>query len=74
MQTHLELQCASKINGKEGLAEAVARPQADGDIPSLCLLSVHSWSLSRLELAFRVAGLVYDEAGGDLLQRPKEFI
>jgi phosphoacetylglucosamine mutase len=26
------------------------------------------------ELAFRVAGLVYDEAGGDPTQRPKEFI
>lgn len=27
-----------------------------------------------LELAFRVAGLVYDEAGGDLTKRPKEFL
>lgn len=26
------------------------------------------------ELAFRVAGLVYDEAGGDPSQRPKEFL
>ncbi|TFK20144.1 phosphoacetylglucosamine mutase [Coprinopsis marcescibilis] len=26
------------------------------------------------ELAFRVAGLVYDEAGGDLNRRPKEFL
>lgn len=26
------------------------------------------------ELAFRVAGLVYDEAGGDPAQRPKEFL
>jgi phosphoacetylglucosamine mutase len=26
------------------------------------------------ELAFRVAGLVYDEAGGDPLKRPKEFL
>ncbi|PBK70302.1 phosphoacetylglucosamine mutase [Armillaria solidipes] len=26
------------------------------------------------ELAFRVAGLVYDEAGGDAAQRPKEFL
>ncbi|KAG1862233.1 phosphoacetylglucosamine mutase [Suillus subluteus] len=26
------------------------------------------------ELAFRVAGLVYDEAGGDLSKRPKEFL
>ncbi|KAI6162152.1 phosphoacetylglucosamine mutase [Pisolithus thermaeus] len=26
------------------------------------------------ELAFRVAGLVYDEAGGDQSQRPKEFL
>ncbi len=28
----------------------------------------------RLELAFRVAGLVYDETGGDPAQRPAEFI
>lgn len=28
----------------------------------------------REELAFRVAGLVYDEAGGDPSTRPKEFI
>lgn len=27
-----------------------------------------------VELAFRVAGLVYDEAGGDPVKRPKEFI
>lgn len=26
------------------------------------------------ELAFRVAGLVYDEAGGDPSRRPKEFL
>ncbi|KAF8640550.1 hypothetical protein AX17_000212 [Amanita inopinata Kibby_2008] len=26
------------------------------------------------ELAFRVAGMVYDEAGGDPMRRPKEFI
>ncbi|KAF9457054.1 phosphoacetylglucosamine mutase [Collybia nuda] len=26
------------------------------------------------ELAFRVAGLVYDEVGGDLAKRPKEFL
>jgi len=26
------------------------------------------------ELAFRVAGLVYDETGGDPAQRPKEFM
>lgn len=25
------------------------------------------------ELAFRVAGLVYDDAGGDPTRRPKEF-
>ena len=28
----------------------------------------------RVELAFRVAGLVYDEAGGDPSARPKEFL
>lgn len=27
-----------------------------------------------VELAFRVAGLVYDEAGGDPSRRPKEFL
>jgi phosphoacetylglucosamine mutase len=26
------------------------------------------------ELAFKVAGLVYDEAGGDPSKRPKEFL
>ena len=26
------------------------------------------------ELAFRVAGLVYDETGGDLATRPPEFL
>ena len=26
------------------------------------------------ELAFRVAGLVYDEAGGDPSSRPREFL
>jgi phosphoacetylglucosamine mutase len=55
-------------------AEAASRPQADGEIPSFCRLSVHSRFLSRLDLAFRVAGLVYDEAGGDPLQRPREFL
>jgi hypothetical protein len=29
---------------------------------------------TRLELAFRVAGLVYDEVGGDPGSRPKEFL
>jgi phosphoacetylglucosamine mutase len=27
-----------------------------------------------LELAFRVAGLVYDDAGGDPTKRPKDFL
>lgn len=27
-----------------------------------------------LELAMRVAGLVYDEAGGEAASRPKEFL
>lgn len=27
-----------------------------------------------LELAYRVAGLVYDEAGGDSASRPAEFL
>jgi hypothetical protein len=29
---------------------------------------------TRTELAFRVAGLVYDEVGGDPASRPKEFL
>jgi hypothetical protein len=27
-----------------------------------------------LELAYRVAGMVYDEAGGEAVRRPKEFM
>lgn len=29
--------------------------------------------MNKVDLAFRVAGLVYDEAGGDPGKRPKEF-
>lgn len=38
------------------------------------------WFLDRvtymgdIELAYRVAGMVYDEAGGEPTKRPKEFI
>ncbi|KAG1825884.1 phosphoacetylglucosamine mutase [Suillus subaureus] len=55
-------------------AEAATRVEADGDTDSSYLLMIHSLSLSRLELAFRVAGLVYDEAGGDPSQKPNEFL
>ena len=55
-------------------AEATLRPQADGE-----------WSVRRLEyidkilfmceeLAFKVAGLVYDQAGGDPGKKPREFL
>lgn len=27
-----------------------------------------------LDLAYRIAGMVYDESGGDSTRRPKEFI
>jgi phosphoacetylglucosamine mutase len=52
-------------------AEAVIKPQADGQ-------SFHprriTFTDGQTELAFRVAGLVYDEAGGDPRSRPKEFV
>ena len=55
-------------------AEAAIKSQADGmwfylfTHLRLALLTL------RVELAFRVAGLVYDEAGGDPSTRPKEFL
>ena len=53
-------------------AEAALKAQADGDYPYLSL--INKLNLFSLELAFRVAGLVYDEAGGDSSKRPKEFL
>lgn len=53
-------------------AEAVVKIHADGDYRSLS----KSISTNRLflDLAFRVAGLVFDEAGGDSSKRPKDFL
>ena len=41
-------------------------------LPWICLKPLMLNSL--LDLAFRVAGLVYDETGGDPATRPKEFV
>lgn len=57
-------------------AEAALRSQADGEFrsspcrPAGVLTSLYL----RADLAFRVAGLVYDEAGGDPAKRPAEFL
>lgn len=52
-------------------AEAMLRPLADGASNEF----VHGFILKTLvELAFRVAGVVYDETGGDAYTRPKEFM
>lgn len=57
-------------------AEAASRSQADGEFrsspcrPAGVLTSLYL----RADLAFRVAGLVYDEAGGDPAKRPAEFL
>ncbi len=56
-------------------AEAAVRAQADGTSERDCSLSSGTdWSTSLAELAFRVAGLVYDEVGGDPAKRPSEFL
>lgn len=57
-------------------AEASVRSQADGEY---MLLSPKPFGdligpSTLAELAFRVAGLVYDEVGGDPEQRPSEFL
>ena len=52
-------------------AEANARIGADGAY--LVCAAVGS-PMNILELAYRVAGMVYDETGGDSNKRPKEFI
>ncbi len=54
-------------------AEAAVRAQADGAFPSVSLRTQVLID-SRTELAFRVAGLVYDEVGGDQAKRPSEFL
>ena len=53
-------------------AEAAIKSQADG----MCFYrqNVGLVLRHRAELAFRVAGLVYDEAGGDPSSRPREFL
>ena len=53
-------------------AEAGVKAQADGRSPYFIQLTeTYTYAI---ELAFRVAGLVYDEAGGDPSRRPKEFL
>jgi phosphoacetylglucosamine mutase len=52
-------------------AEATHKVEADG----ACLSLFHLYSTDSLtELAFKVAGLVYDEVGGDPATRPREFM
>jgi phosphoacetylglucosamine mutase len=53
-------------------AEAVVKSQADGRSPDFIQMT-DTYTFA-VELAFRVAGLVYDEAGGDPSRRPKEFL
>lgn len=52
-------------------AEAALRSQADGEWK--CYRVFRSYG-AFLELAYRVAGLVYDVTGGDPIRRPKDFI
>ncbi|KAG1899276.1 phosphoacetylglucosamine mutase [Suillus fuscotomentosus] len=57
---------------KYGGGRSFVRPSGTEDV-----VRVYAEAATRAEadeLAFRVAGLVYDEAGGDPSQRPKEFI
>jgi phosphoacetylglucosamine mutase len=57
-------------------AEATIRSQTDGAYS--LIHAVNRFGLECVyplsELAFRVAGLVYDESGGDPTTRPKEFL
>ena len=55
-------------------AEAAIKSQADGmyHFSTGCWLELAL--IERAELAFRVAGLVYDEVGGDPGARPREFL
>ncbi|GJJ09538.1 hypothetical protein Clacol_003761 [Clathrus columnatus] len=54
-------------------AEATLRPQADGKSQTFDLEIMFIPNIFP-ELAFRIAGLVYDESGGDSSKRPKEFL
>lgn len=54
-------------------AEAILRPQADGK-KYLQILEYLLTELCISELAFKVAGLVYDFTGGDPVARPREFL
>jgi len=54
-------------------AEAAVRSQADGEW-KFCHLVYRISQFFLSELAYRVAGVVYDVAGGDPMRRPKEFI
>lgn len=53
-------------------AEAVLRSQADGKLS--LFLGLKNTNETLTELAYRVAGLAYDGAGGDPMERPKEFL
>lgn len=55
-------------------AEAAVRAQTDGEkrLPTHTCRGLTN--LLCADLAYRVAGLVYDEAGGDPKSRPKEFV
>lgn len=54
-------------------AEATRRPQADGEFISIYPFVLHVLIVCA-ELAFKVAGLVYDFTGGDPITRPREFL
>ena len=55
-------------------AEAMIKTQADGELFFFLFPSEGLAFTCMQELALRVAGLVYDESGGDPAQRPKEFL
>ena len=54
-------------------AEAVLKSQADGQSISISCFTFCN-PFVKTELAFRVAGLAFDESGADPKLRPKEFI
>lgn len=55
-------------------AEARIRPQADGKHFELTCVGGHGLLIGILELAYKVAGLVYDFTGGDPATRPRDFL
>jgi len=61
-----------EIVRKYGGGRSFVRPSGTEDV-----VRVYAEAILRTqadELAFRIAGLVYDETGGDFTQRPKEFM